>query len=56
MVRNGVCHRDLKMDNLLVDKSGGFEFPLLAISDFGCCLVKRLDKFFEFELFFKSHR
>ena len=39
LVRHGVCHRDLKTDNLLVDKSGGFEFPLLAISDFGCCLV-----------------
>jgi serine/threonine protein kinase len=39
MVRHGVCHRDLKTDNLLVDKSGGFEFPLLTITDFGCCLV-----------------
>jgi len=40
MVRHGVCHRDLKTDNLLVDKSGGFEFPLLSIADFGCCLVR----------------
>ena len=41
LVRHGVCHRDLKTDNLLVDKSGGFEFPLLAISDFGCCLADK---------------
>jgi serine/threonine protein kinase len=37
LVRHGVCHRDLKTDNLLVD---GLEFPLLSIADFGCCLVK----------------
>ena len=43
MVRHGVCHRDLKTDNLLVDKSGGFEFPLLSIADFGCCLVSSID-------------
>lgn len=41
MVRHGVCHRDLKTDNLLVDKSGGFEFPLLSIADFGCCLADK---------------
>jgi serine/threonine protein kinase len=44
MVRHGVCHRDLKTDNLLVDKSGGVEFPLLAITDFGCCLVRNFDR------------
>ena len=37
MVRNGIAHRDLKSDNLLID--GADEgFPQLVISDFGCCL------------------
>ena len=43
MVRNGVAHRDLKSDNLLIDEGGGSEeeagCPRLVISDFGCCLA-----------------
>lgn len=37
----GVAHRDLKSDNLLVDLSGGLDYPRLVISDFGCCLADR---------------
>ncbi|XP_023345102.1 serine/threonine-protein kinase PINK1, mitochondrial [Eurytemora carolleeae] len=37
----GVAHRDLKSDNLLIDLSGGVEFPRLVISDFGCCLAEK---------------
>ena len=43
MVRNGVAHRDLKSDNLLIDRGGRGEaeegFPRLVIADFGCCLT-----------------
>ena len=35
----GVAHRDLKSDNLLLDLSGGPDYPRLVISDFGCCLA-----------------
>jgi len=38
LVESGVAHRDLKSDNLLLDLSGGPEFPNLVITDFGCCL------------------
>jgi serine/threonine protein kinase len=37
--RNVIAHRDLKADNLLLDLSGGSDFPLLVITDFGCCLT-----------------
>jgi len=36
MVRNGIAHRDLKSDNLLISEDE--TFPRLVISDFGCCL------------------
>ena len=39
LVYHRVAHRDLKTDNLLVDLSGGREFPKLVITDFGCCLA-----------------
>jgi len=39
LVESGVAHRDLKCDNLLLDLSGGAEFPQLVITDFGCCLA-----------------
>jgi len=38
---NGVAHRDLKTDNILVDLAGGPEHPRLVISDFGCCLADK---------------
>ncbi len=37
----GVAHRDLKTDNLLLDLSGGPDYPRLVISDFGCCLADK---------------
>ncbi|XP_076364919.1 serine/threonine-protein kinase Pink1, mitochondrial-like [Tachypleus tridentatus] len=38
LLRHEVAHRDLKSDNILVDLSYGFSQPLVAITDFGCCL------------------
>ncbi|KAK6639893.1 Serine/threonine-protein kinase Pink1, mitochondrial [Polyplax serrata] len=38
MTTHNVCHRDLKSDNILVDLSEGDAYPLLVITDFGCCL------------------
>ncbi|XP_013375114.1 PREDICTED: serine/threonine-protein kinase PINK1, mitochondrial [Chinchilla lanigera] len=38
LVQQGIAHRDLKSDNILVElDSGGC--PWLVISDFGCCLA-----------------
>jgi len=40
---NGIAHRDLKCDNILLDLSEGDETcPLLAVTDFGCCLADRV--------------
>ncbi|XP_071451935.1 serine/threonine-protein kinase Pink1, mitochondrial-like [Hetaerina americana] len=38
---HGVAHRDLKSDNLLIDLSEGEDWPILVVSDFGCCLADR---------------
>ncbi|XP_046559219.1 uncharacterized protein LOC124268229 isoform X2 [Haliotis rubra] len=38
--QNGIAHRDLKSDNLLLDVSNGKDHPTLVISDFGCCLCE----------------
>lgn len=38
LLQNGVAHRDLKTDNILLDLSQGMSSPKLAITDFGCCL------------------
>lgn len=37
--RHGIAHRDLKTDNLLLDKSTSGLCPQLVIADFGCCLA-----------------
>ena len=42
MHENGVCHRDLKLENLLLlkpssNKSNKLELPILKVSDFGLC-------------------
>ena len=38
--KNGIAHRDLKNDNLLVEESSE-GVPHLVITDFGCCLAER---------------
>ena len=38
LVRHGIAHRDLKSDNLLLDKRTSTTSPSLVIADFGCCL------------------
>jgi len=40
----GVAHRDLKSDNILLSLAGGHQFPHLVITDFGCCLADRRTK------------
>ena len=43
MVYNGVAHRDLKADNVLVDlDQNKEECPSLAVTDFGCCLADKV--------------
>ncbi|KAJ1524531.1 hypothetical protein ONE63_011023 [Megalurothrips usitatus] len=43
MVSNGVAHRDLKADNVLLDIDETEELcPTLAVTDFGCCLADRV--------------
>ncbi|KAG8142468.1 hypothetical protein E2320_006367 [Naja naja] len=37
LVRQGIAHRDLKSDNILVELDSGC--PGLVITDFGCCLA-----------------
>uniref|UniRef100_H0VU48 Serine/threonine-protein kinase PINK1, mitochondrial n=1 Tax=Cavia porcellus TaxID=10141 RepID=H0VU48_CAVPO len=38
LVQQGIAHRDLKSDNILVELDAG-GCPWLVISDFGCCLA-----------------
>ena len=40
----GVAHRDLKTDNILLSLAGGHQYPHLVITDFGCCLTDRRNK------------
>lgn len=37
LYRHGVAHRDLKSDNILIDSNGDDLYPILVLSDFGCC-------------------
>lgn len=41
LYRNGVAHRDLKTDNILIDLNGNDAHPILVLSDFGCCLADK---------------
>ena len=38
--KNGVAHRDLKSDNILVNESAN-GIPHLVITDFDCCLAEK---------------
>ena len=40
----GVAHRDLKSDNILLSLAGGAQYPHLVITDFGSCLAHRGNK------------
>jgi len=40
----GVAHRDLKADNILLSLSGGEQYPSLVITDFGSCLADKKNK------------
>lgn len=41
--RHGVAHRDLKSDNILIERHDQCPIPLLVLTDFGCCLADRLN-------------
>jgi len=41
LYRYGVAHRDLKSDNILIDFNGNDVYPVLVMSDFGCCLADK---------------
>lgn len=41
LYRHGVAHRDLKSDNILIDINNNDRFPILALSDFGCCIADK---------------
>ena len=43
LYRHGVAHRDLKSDNILLEKHSESSIPLLVLNDFGCCLADRLN-------------
>lgn len=45
LYRHGVSHRDLKADNILVERHAQCPVPLLVVNDFGCCLADRLNGF-----------
>lgn len=41
LYRHGVAHRDLKSDNILIDMNDNDRFPILVLSDFGCCIADK---------------
>lgn len=43
LFRHGVAHRDLKSDNILIEKHEHSTVPLLVLTDFGCCLADRVN-------------
>ncbi|XP_054730711.1 serine/threonine-protein kinase Pink1, mitochondrial [Anastrepha obliqua] len=40
--RHGIAHRDLKSDNILIEKNDDDSPPVLVLSDFGCCLADKV--------------
>ena len=44
LTSQGVAHRDLKTDNILLSLAGGHQYPQLVITDFGCCLADKHNK------------
>lgn len=41
LYRHGVAHRDLKSDNILINVKDNDRFPILVLSDFGCCIADK---------------
>lgn len=41
LYRHGVAHRDLKSDNILIDINDNDRYPILTLSDFGCCIADK---------------
>lgn len=41
LYRHGVAHRDLKSDNILIDINHNDRYPILTLSDFGCCVADK---------------
>lgn len=50
--RHGIAHRDLKSDNILIELNDDDSPPILALSDFGCCLA---DKIHGLQIPYTSH-
>lgn len=43
--RYGIAHRDLKSDNILIEKDEESSMPILVLTDFGCCLADKQNGF-----------
>lgn len=42
--RTPVCHRDLKLENILIDQRSGSEKPVYVLCDFGSATTKVLSR------------
>ncbi|XP_015795472.1 serine/threonine-protein kinase PINK1, mitochondrial [Tetranychus urticae] len=50
LVKNGIAHRDLKADNILIDLREGHNYPWLVITDFGHCSTSLILPFYSDEI------